>query len=284
MSTNTIAEGVYPAVDLALARKLERAEGMANAAYVEARRELQPAAGAEWIEVAGLYAMFDGAASPLTQTFGLGVFEPFLAPEFDRVEAFFRRRGVPTAHETCALVARETLSLLSSRGYSPIEASTVLVRPSAITSAFAQSPITVRLVDGEEAGLWSRVAAQGWSSESAELAAFVEDFGAIVARTRGVCCFLAELDDQPIAAAALNIANDVALLAGASTIPAARRRGAQRSLLEARLRYAAERGIELAMVVTQPGSASQRNAERQGFRPVYTRAKWQLDPALARRP
>src|SRR5262245_49406523 len=140
MSPDTTVEGaVYPAVDLALARRLERAEGMANAAYVEARRELQPDVRAEWIEVAGVYALFDGGASPLTQTFGLGVFEPFLAPEFARVEDFFRKRGVPTAHETSTLVARETLSLLSSRGYSPIEASTVLVRPSAVTAAAAQS-------------------------------------------------------------------------------------------------------------------------------------------------
>jgi hypothetical protein len=30
------------------------------------------------------------------------------------------------------------------------------------------------------------------------------------------------------------------------------------------------------MMVALPGSGSQRNAERQGFRTVYTRTKWQL--------
>lgn len=29
------------------------------------------------------------------------------------------------------------------------------------------------------------------------------------------------------------------------------------------------------MMVAQPGSGSQRNAERQGFRTAYTRVKWQ---------
>ena len=62
--------------------------------------------------------------------------------------------------------------------------------------------------------------------------------------------------------------------AGAATIPEMRKQGAQGELLKARLAYAAERGIELAMIVTQPGSGSQRNAERRGFRPVYTRMKW----------
>jgi predicted acetyltransferase len=68
----------------------------------------------------------------------------------------------------------------------------------------------------------------------------------------------------------------VALLAGACTIPEYRNRGAQRALLQARLRYGAERGCDLAMMVAAPGSASQRNAERQGFRIAYTRTKWRL--------
>jgi GNAT superfamily N-acetyltransferase len=103
----------------------------------------------------------------------------------------------------------------------------------------------------------------------------------VVSRARGVTCFLAELDGEPVAAGALNITNGVALLSGASTIPAARRRGAQLALLETRLAFAAARGIDLAMIVTQPGSASQRNAERRGFRPVYTRMKWQRATGVA---
>jgi hypothetical protein len=68
----------------------------------------------------------------------------------------------------------------------------------------------------------------------------------------------------------------VALLAGACTIPEARKQGAQLALLDYRLRYAAEQGCDLAMMCAQPGSASQRNAERHGFRIAYTRIKWQL--------
>jgi hypothetical protein len=34
------------------------------------------------------------------------------------------------------------------------------------------------------------------------------------------------------------------------------------------------------MMVALPGSASQRNAERQGFRIAYTRTKWQLKRPL----
>jgi predicted acetyltransferase len=74
----------------------------------------------------------------------------------------------------------------------------------------------------------------------------------------------------------LNICEGVALMAGASTIPDARKQGAQLALLENRLRFAAEQGCDIAMMCALPGSASQRNAERQGFRIAYTRIKWQL--------
>ena len=68
----------------------------------------------------------------------------------------------------------------------------------------------------------------------------------------------------------------VALLAGASTVPAGRRQGAQTALVAARLHYAAAQGCTLATMGAHPGSQSQRNAERHGFRVAYTRTKWQL--------
>jgi hypothetical protein len=108
------------------------------------------------------------------------------------------------------------------------------------------------------------------------------DFGRVgTARSEGLS-FLAELERQPIATGALSICEGVALLAGASTIPEARKQGAQLALLDSRLNYAADRGCDLAMMCAAPGSSSQRNAERQGFRIAYTRIKWHLArPAMS---
>lgn len=220
--------------------------------------------------------MFDGVSSPITQTFGLGIFNPFLEPQFEEIEAFFESRGAWAAHEVSGFAASETLSLLSSRAYSPIEASVVLVRPTTLPAQESDARIAVRNVGESDAEVYSRIAVQGWSSEAPELVPFIEEMGSITTRARGTHCFLAELDGRDIAAAALTVYNGVALLAGACTIPEARRQGAQLALLHARLTFAAKLGVDLAMVVTAPGSASHRNAERQGFRPVYTRAKWQL--------
>ena len=73
----------------------------------------------------------------------------------------------------------------------------------------------------------------------------------------------------------------VALFGGAATVPEVRRRrGLQAALLNERMRYAAEHGCDLAMMVAEAGSNSQRNAERKGFRVAYTRLKWKLCASL----
>lgn len=268
---------MYPTVDLDLARRLERAEAAAGAAFVDARREVDPSEGALWMEVAGVYAMFDGPSSPVTQTFGLGVFDPIGGAELDRLERFFADRGAATHHEVSAFAPDHIWNLLSARGYTPIETSTVLVRPTRNTAPLPSSAVVARLIKAGEEQRWARILGEGWSSESPEVGTMVEGLGPVIRRARGVRCFIAEVAGRPIAAGSLNVSNGVALLAGASTIPSARRQGAQAALLRARLDFAASLGIDVAMVVTLPASASQRNSVRQGFRPVYMRSKWQLE-------
>jgi hypothetical protein len=264
----------WPFVDRALARRLERTEARSNAAFVEARAQLEPERGATWVNVAGVHAMFDGVGSPLTQTFGLGLFNPVGDTELDRIESFFRERGSGVFHEVSPLAEDGLQARLVSRGYRPIEFSSVLFRPIGTDALPVPAHIHVRVTARDEADLWAAVAAEGWG-ETPELATFMRAIGAISARARGTTTFLAEVGGQPIAAAALSLGDGVALLAGASTVPGGRRQGAQLALLDARLRFAAERGSDLAMMAAGPGSSSQRNAERQGFRIAYTRIKWE---------
>lgn len=267
----------YPFADVDLARRLERTEGRANANFVEARALAFPDWGARWMEVGGAYAMFDGPGSPLTQTFGLGMFEPLTAEQLDQIEHFFFERGADVFHEVCPLTDPSTFALLSERDYAPIEFSNVLYQPISADlriDAPRNERIQVRLISDGEIDLWAQTAFEGWS-EFTEVADFLRDLSQITARSRSLS-FLAELDGKAIATGALSITGDVALLAGASTIPSARRQGAQLALLEARLRYAATQGCTVTMMVTAPGSGSQRNSERHGFRIAYTRTKWQL--------
>lgn len=265
--------------DLDLARRLERAEGDANAKFVEARARLFPESGAAWMEVAGAYAMFDGVASPCTQTFGLGIYETATGAVLDEIEAFFRDRGAPVSHDTCPLAGIELAALLSERGYMPIEFSSVMYRLAADDANSARTPnerIRVRTIEPAESDAWAQTMTKGWSEEVPELKESLLELGQISTQREDSFCFLAEIGEQPIACGGLTIHGGVALFAGACTIPEARRQGAQLALLDARLRYAVGIGCDIVMMCAAPGSASQRNAERHGFRIAYTRTKWQL--------
>ena len=264
--------------DLALARRLERAEAQGNLEFVEARAKNFPDSGAEWLSVGGSYAMYDGVESPVTQTFGLGMFQPITDAEMERIEDFFLQRGAPVLHEVSPLADPSALTLLNERGYHPLEFSSVMFRPIHSGVRYAtpsNQSIRVRRIKPDEADLWAQTAAAGWS-EFAELGGLMLEMFQVIASRPQALSFLAELDAQPMATGAMIICEGVALLAGASTIPAARRQGAQLALLDSRLRYAAEHGCNIAMMCALPGSASQRNAERQGFRIADTRIKWQL--------
>lgn len=261
----------YPYSDQALSRRLERCEAKTNAAMVAARALLHPESGATWMERSGAYAMYDGAGSPLTQTFCLGLFAVPTDDDLEVLEEFFTTREAPVFHEVSPLAHAETLVLLSRRGYRPVELTTILYRPLAAVTPTTEVP--TRIIEPGEEDLWSSTSAKGWS-EYPELADFMDDLGRVTAMSRGTHPFVAELDGRAIATGALAMHDGVAILAGASTVPAERKRGAQRALLEARLQYAFEQGCDLATMGAQPGSASQRNAERQGFRIAYTRIKW----------
>jgi GNAT superfamily N-acetyltransferase len=262
----------YPLSDVNLSRRLERCEATTNAATVESRARLHPEAGSTWIDVNGTYAMFDGLESPLTQTFGFGLFAPPTEDDLVKLEEFFTSRGASVFHEVSPLADPETLNVLGRRGYRPIELTSVLYQP-IVPRESGVSRVTTRIIGEGEEELWAATAAEGWS-EFPGLSDFMNDLGRVVAGARGTLAFLAELDGRAIGTGALAIHDGVAILAGASTIPSQRKQGAQKALLEARLNFAARQGCDLATMGALPGSASQRNAERQGFRIAYTRVKW----------
>jgi GNAT superfamily N-acetyltransferase len=262
--------------DKALSQKLERTEARANAGFVESRARLYPESSAEWIEVAGAYAMFDGVDSPCTQTFGLGLFGEVGDSEMERIEEFFASHGAPIFHEVSPLGDPSLIALLNRRGYEPLEYSTVLYQQLNGNVPDMPRHISTRIASGDEVDVWAKTAAAGWASEAEGLAEFMLNFGRISANASGASPFLAELDGKPVASGMVNIYGEVAIMAGASTIPEARNLGAQNALLSARLKYASERGCTLAMMVTAPGSQSQKNSRKNGFEIAYTRTKWQL--------
>jgi hypothetical protein len=257
-------------MDREMSCRLERVEGVVGVTFSEVNR----ARGAVSQEFDGTYAFFDGADSPLTQTFGLGMRAAVTPESLAEIEAFFTERGADVMHEVSPLSGIETIALLAERGYRPCELSTVLVKPIE-DEAPAVPGLRARIAESADRDVWIETSIQGWSADPT--------FGEMMRRiataafaNRAMVNFLVERDAQPIATGSMAIVDDIALLAGASTIPTGRGLGAQALLFGARLAEARRRGCTLAMMVANPGSTSQRNAERRGFRVAYTRTKWRL--------
>jgi hypothetical protein len=262
--------------DLELAKRLEAAEGYACAQFAEARVRLFPESGSEWVKIAGAVAVFDGIDAPTTQSFGLGIFESLTPGILERMEQFFFDRNTAALHEVSPLVGVDALDLLCERGYRPIEISNVMYRAVDKPKVDHPANIRVRVVGQDEAQLWGNISARGWTHEHPELEEFAKQMGVLSVARKDGPCFLAEIDGEPAAAGAISIFGGVALFAGAATVPEMRRRGMQAALLQERMLYAFEHGCDLAMMVAEAGSNSQRNAERKGFRVAYTRIKWKL--------
>lgn len=259
--------------DAVLAGRLERAEGFAGAAFVEAR-----GGDSHWARIGGAYSMFDGVDSPLTQTFALGMSEPATGSVLSEIEEFFGQHKAPVQHEICPLAGVALSRSLAERGYVPFEMSNVLFLELAGNrhETAVNNELSVRTATTGDADLYARAAGEGWR-EAGEIAHLVTEMARIMFAARGYVGFLVEKQGEVVATAGLVVNEGVALFAGASTIPEARGQGAQQILLAARLRHAEEAGCDFAMIVTEPGSGSQRNAERSGFRIGYTRTKWRLD-------
>lgn len=271
-------------MDAEVSRRIERAEAAVNASFIDARARLYPGVDVTWTSVGGTYLLFDGVGSQMTQTFGLGLWDAADSEHLSSVEAFFAQRGADVVHEVSPLAGVAVSALLAERGYRPVEMATLLVRPLDEGTEEAESPsaLRARVARPEEAATWIEASVAGWSAD-ADIAAKIRDVATVAFSNPGLVSYLVESGGSPIATASLGIHEDVALLAGASTVAAERGRGAQRALLEARLAEARRRGCKMAVMGAEPGSGSQRNAERNGFRVAYTRTKWCLPVAAAQR-
>jgi hypothetical protein len=253
--------------DLALARRVERAEAANALACVQAQ------AGSASFETSGGLAVFAGADSPLTQVVGIGLSGPVSSADLDRLEEFFHSRGARVNIDLCPLADSRLLDELAARGYRPGEFNSVLVRR--LSGLEAAPPVRTRRITAEEGELWSRTVGEGFF-ETAELTAEEVDVGRAITVIPEVACYLALADGRPGAAAAMTVSDGLATLFADGTISRYRCQGLHRDLIAARLLDAQARSCEFATATTLPGGVSQRNYERAGFQVTYTKISFLL--------
>ena len=267
--TATAMQDLADFVDLEFSRRLEMAE-MILPDCVEALRRYAPAAPIAAEDIAGGIAYFGGVDYPANQSVGMGLYGEVTAEQLDRVEQFFRSRGVASTVVVSPLAHESLRALLGERGYRIAEFNSVLTRKISAPEPFAPPEgMVVERITAETVRPWMRAIAQGFSQD---IVVAEEVFGGIAALP-GSLAFLARIEDKVVGGGGGRIIPEarIAALFGAATLPEFRRRGVQSALIARRLYEAALSGCEYAVVSTNPGSGSQRNMERRGFRLAYTK-------------
>jgi hypothetical protein len=264
------------ALDLELARRIEHAEAQAAVECAEALERFRPGSGAAVRRVAGGFAVYCGKNSPITQAVGMGLDGPVSAEEFDRLEEFYRSRDETVRVETSPLADPSFVEHFGQRGYRVTEFSNVMARPVSADEACPDPPegVTIEKIGKDQIDVWTLTVSQGFADKfpvSQELLEVMKMF-AFGPKTE---CYLARVNGKIAGGGTLALHDGVAGLFGASTLPVARKRGVQTALLQRRLARASQAGSDLAVSLAQPGSVSQRNIVRQGFRVLYTRAKFE---------
>src|SRR6266849_1716842 len=267
----------YPLLSLELAREIEQAEAEAAVACAERLMAAQGDGAGAVASVAGGYAVYCGANSPVTQAVGLGLNGAVSNEEFDRLEEFYFSRKEPVRVETCPMADGSLIEHYRERGYHVSEFSNVMVRPVEKSGAAAlPAGIEIQKAADGEIDLWTLTVAQGFAEHfpvTQEILSVMRMF----ADGKNTECYFARVGGKIAGGATLALRGRIAGLFGASTLPQFRNRGVQTALLHVRMQRAAEQGCELAMSLAVPGSASQRNITRRGFRTLYTRVKFERE-------
>lgn len=261
-------------VDLAFVKRLERAAAVSGQECGEAVRELAPQTQAAIEEIAGGIAVYTGVDSPITQAVGVGLDGPVTEKELDRLEDFFFSRGAPVALELCPFIHPSLVELLRKRPYRLEEFSNVLAREMRPGEKFPPPArgVAVRPAEASEVKLYTRVLTEGFAEQTPVTQSLCDIVEAFFHRMRGQS-FLALVDGEIAGGGSVAGHHGIGEMYGAATLPKFRGRGVQTALVARRLAWTAERGSDWATTITLPGSTSQRNFERAGFRVVYTRTK-----------
>jgi len=265
--------------------RIEEAIVAERSAFADGMAALQPHLGASWLDVAGGRAIFTGARFFSNRAMGMGLHGPVRDEDVERVEAFYAGRGAPSEIEIASMVDRSLLRLLNQRGYGLIRFRNIYAQavhscePTEAASEASPMAVEIHEVNAATTPDWSRTLLDGFGYTHDADRDRVRIWNRMLRSRREVTALMAVIDDEPVGSASVMILGATAVLGGAATLPAFRRRGVQRALIKARLALAARAGCELAVVTADPGSSSGRNAERTGFQLVCNHASMRQSDA-----
>ncbi len=259
-----------------IAARLEATDALHTAQYAHQRLALYGVATAVETVGDGL-AVYCGSNMPTNRVVGLGLTAPVTREHMDELEDFYVEQGSPIMVDFCPLADDSLLNELRKRRYYPHKMYTVLAYP---LDEEIESPVGIETHVADEENLWVRTVSQAFEGiDDVPMGNANNMYSRIAYYHADGGNFIAFMNGEPAGAGAsyINKAAGVVELYSGATRVQYRRRGVQQALVKARLENAKQMGCDLGMVMTTPGSASERNLQRLGFRVAYTKLVFTRD-------
>ncbi len=255
------------------ARRMEAAEEYGALRYAQAIKRLHPDLGSAWEEFCGGHMVFVARRSPIGRAHGLGFAGKITPQDIEQVEKFYFDHESDAQVDVSPYADPSLFESLNQRGFQVAEFNQTLarwIRPDEILDRPLLPGIEIRGIRPGEAQTWSRLAAHIFFAEQAPQ---FEEIFLPWAGPEHPLSLAAFVDGQMVACAGGLLVPEYRMAGffGAGTLPEFRRRGIQSAFMRERLRLAQQAGCDLAVTLTMPGSTSQRNVERAGFRVAYTK-------------
>ncbi len=262
--------------------RLEQAAAALGYDAIQVHRGLFPSSAAEGFPAGSGVAVFLNEESPLTQVRGAGMVEFSL----DDVEQFYAERMAPVTFTLTPFADAALYTKLTRSGYEFGTFENTLVRAVSDADIVPEPENDPDVVIAGDPVEWSQMMAESFFGA---VTAMGRDLGQtlfalptcrnLIIRARAEPADGAEPVNrselaaraEPAAGAQLDIRDGLGIFQCDGTLPRFRGEGLQTMLIRARLSIAALAGCDLVTADTAPGSQSQRNYERLGFRVVYTK-------------
>ena len=259
-------------IDLEFAKRIERAEREGLRDALAHGREAFPDRGIAIARVADATIGYAGVDSAFSVATGIGIDATVCDADIEEIVEFFHSRGCAARVITAPIAGEQVARKLAHRGF----------EIDAYEDALAADLTQVNGLRDARIDICSEPIA--WANHSA--VAFTDDavptealyfVSTIIASHPNVCALaLREHGEIQTTGCVAVDSDNVAVLFGTATSPAARGRGFQSAMIADRIARAVEGGATLARATAKIGSVSERNFRRLGFSVLYTRTVWSL--------
>ncbi|MFH0882839.1 MAG: GNAT family N-acetyltransferase [bacterium] len=257
-----------------LAVFIERTSAEIAADYAKAPANfLKNSSPPEMIELRdGGRIVLHSAMPAWSKVIGWGLSGPVSEEEIAEVELQFMDRGFTPRAWLTPFHNREFARNLGRRGWHIADWQQMMGRPLTPDDAAWQAPPGIEIREAEDPDEWARLITEGFGDELGHTPSQEYIIHRGFAELPYVRCYTAFHEGKRAGAASLMLRKGFVNIIAASVLPEFRRRGVHHALISHRLKVAAGEGETLATYSCDPGSASQRNAERMGFSVLYSRA------------